>query len=162
MKNKKIAVYPGSFDPITLGHIDVINRASKIFDEIIVAVGINSAKKSLFTIAEKIDVITAELSHVENIFVKSFEGLIVDFAKDQNATAMIRGVRTEADYEFEMQLAMANSALSNGIETIFLPTNPKYMFVSSSITKEISRFGGDLSHFVPQKVAELMKSKWSK
>ena len=143
-----IAIYPGSFDPITKGHIDILRKAAKIFDKVIIAVSVNSAKKTMFSIAERIDMIKKSLANIDNIEVDSFTGLTVQYAKEKNANAIIRGLRTVSDFEYEMQMSQMNNNLYDDIETIFLVTKIEYSFVSSSIIKEISKLGGDIDKYI--------------
>lgn len=161
----KIAIYPGTFDPITKGHIDLINRALKIFDKIIVAIGENPNKTPLFTLEERIFMIEEaleELNLLNRVEVESFSGLLVDFAKKKEATAIIRGLRAVSDFEYEMQLALMNRKLANSIDTIFLMPSLKYIFLSSSIIKEAAKFGGNVEDLVPKIVLQKLKEKFSK
>ncbi|MFN4132182.1 MAG: pantetheine-phosphate adenylyltransferase [Caldimicrobium sp.] len=161
----KIAIYPGTFDPITNGHIDLIHRALKIFDTIIVAIGENPAKTPLFTLEERIFIIKKaleELQLLNRVEVESFSGLLVDFAKKKGATAIIRGLRAVSDFEYEMQLALMNRKLANSIDTIFLMPSLKYIFLSSSIIKEAAKHGGNVEDLVPKIVAQRLKEKFSK
>ncbi len=147
---RSVAVYPGSFDPLTLGHIDVIERASKLFDRIIVAVGVNSAKVPLLTAEQRMEVITASCQHIPNLKVDRFTGLLMDYAKAQNVRAVIRGLRATADFEYEFQTATVNRKLSDGLETIFLMTKWEHSFISSSVVKELATLGGDFRSLVPE------------
>ncbi|MFN3921079.1 MAG: pantetheine-phosphate adenylyltransferase [Caldimicrobium sp.] len=161
----KIAIYPGTFDPITNGHIDLIQRALKIFDTIIVAIGENPAKTPLFTLEERIFLIKKALEEFQlsnRVEVESFSGLLVDFAKKRGATAIIRGLRAVSDFEYEMQLALMNRKLANSIDTIFLMPSLKYIFLSSSIIKEAAKLGGNVEDLVPKIVAQRLKEKFSK
>jgi len=153
------AIYPGSFDPITSGHLDVIERAARIFDEVIVAVATNSQKTSLFTKEERVGLIEDVTADNDRIRVTSFEGLLVDFATKQKAVALIRGLRAISDFEFEFQMALMNRKLQPEIETMFLTPREEYTYVSSSITKEIARLGGDISSLVPESVAKALLEK---
>lgn len=144
----RIAVYPGSFDPFTFGHLDIIERATHIFDRVIVAVSINSGKKPLFTIEERVEMITVECHHLKNVEVRHFRGLLVDFAVDNNARTIVRGLRAVSDFEYEFQMALTNRKLNAQLETVFLVSQPNYSFLSSSIVKEIASLGGDISDFV--------------
>ena len=155
-------IYPGSFDPITLGHLDIIERASKLSDSLIVAVLNNSQKKSLFTTDERIDMIKHSVKGIsDNIEVLAFDGLLVDFAKEQNANMIVRGLRAVTDYEYEIQLAQTNRALYDQVDTIFLTTNVKYSYLSSSIVKEIASYNGDISKFVTKYVENRIKNKFT-
>ncbi len=161
----KIALYPGTFDPITNGHIDLIKRALKIFDKIIVAIGENPSKTPLFTLEERIFMIKKsleELDLLDKVEVDSFSGLLVDFAKQKGASVIIRGLRAVSDFEYEMQLALMNRKLSNSMDTIFLMPSLKYIFLSSSIIKEAAKFGGNVEDLVPKIVFRKLKEKFSK
>jgi pantetheine-phosphate adenylyltransferase len=148
-----LAIYPGSFDPVTLGHLDVIERGCKLFDQVIVAVLRNPNKMPLFTVAERIAQIRQATSHLKNIEVDSFDGLTVNYAKMRQATVLLRGLRVLSDFEMELQMAHTNKTLSDHIETVFLATSNEYSFLSSSLVKEIARFGGPVDHLVPKHVA---------
>ncbi len=148
-KIERAAIYAGSFDPATLGHLDVIERASKLFDKVIVAIGVNPAKKTLFTPEERVDIISELISGFANVSVDTFSGLLVEFAKSRNACAIIRGLRAMTDFDYEFQIGLANMDMCPQIETIFLLTSPRNIFISSSLAKEIARFGGDASGYLP-------------
>ncbi len=157
----KKATYAGTFDPITYGHIDVVTRAIKIFDKIII--GVSSApKNSLFTQKERIDLVKAVFYNNSKIEVLGFSSLLVDFAKELTATTIIRGIRAVSDFDYELQLTLMNRKLAPEIETIFLMPSEKYIFISSSLTKEIASLGGDISHLVPDLVAKALKKKLTK
>ncbi|MBE7705756.1 MAG: pantetheine-phosphate adenylyltransferase [Cyanobacteria bacterium SIG30] len=158
-KEEKIAIYPGSFDPITKGHLDVLSKASSMFDKVIIAVLKNSSKKSFLPVEDRVILIKECIKNMENVEVTSFSGLTVECAEKNNAQFIIRGLRAVSDFEYEMQLSQTNSALKSDICTVFLTTRPKYNFISSSIVKEISQFGGDVSKFVPEVVVEYLKEK---
>ncbi|TFJ75247.1 pantetheine-phosphate adenylyltransferase [Carnobacterium maltaromaticum] len=159
----KKALFPGSFDPLTNGHVDTIQRAAKLFDEVIIAVLTNTSKVSLFNSNEKIDLIEKSLQHIENVKVISHVGgLTIDLAKDLEITAMIRGMRNTLDFEYETNIALMNKQLNEEIETVILLADEKYRFLSSSLIKEVARFGGDISAFVPTVVNEAIKEKYKK
>lgn len=145
---KKIAIYPGTFDPITNGHIDLIQRAAKMFDEVIVAIATNSKKNPRFTLEQRIDMAEKVLDNCANVRVKGFQVLLVDFAKQENARILIRGLRAISDFEYEFQLASMNRNLAPDIESIFLMPADEYSFISSSLVKEVASLGGDVSNFV--------------
>ena len=157
---QKIAVYPGSFDPITNGHLDIIERGLKLFDKIIVAILYNSAKKFLFTIEERIEMIEESLSGFSNVEVDAFDGLLVDYAKKRGAGTILRGMRAVSDFEYEFQLALMNRRLNRKIQTVFLMTGLRWIFTSSSIIKEAARFGGDIEGMVPPVVNRKLKEKF--
>lgn len=158
----KICIYPGSFDPITYGHIDIINRASQIADKLIVAVLDNREKKSLFTVDEKLDMIRDAVKDYDNVEIESFEGLLVDYAKKKNARIVIRGLRAVTDFEYELQMAQTNRELYHEIDTMFLLTNLKYSYLSSSAVKQVASYNGDVSKFVTPYVADMLKRKFNK
>jgi len=143
------AIYAGSFDPITLGHLDVIRRGAKLFDEVVVAVGENSAKGSLFSLEERLEMIRETIDQCPNVSCATFSGLLIRFAEEENASAIIRGLRAVTDFDYEFQIGLANMDMNPKIETIFLLTSPGNIFISSSIVKEIARFGGDVSSYLP-------------
>lgn len=155
-----IAIYPGSFDPITLGHIDIIERGAKLFDQVIVAVLSNPRKKPLFTVNKRIEQITKCTQHIANVKVDSFVGLTVEYAKLHNAGVLLRGLRVLSDFEKELQMAHTNKTLNHDIETVFLATTKEYSFLSSSIVKEIAQFGGTIDHLVSENVAQDMYLKY--
>jgi len=159
----KIAIYPGTFDPITNGHLDVLERASRLFDKIIVTVGHNTSKSPLFSTEERISLIKEvikELKTEAKISVKSFDGLIVDFARTHGAKTIIRGLRAISDFEYEFQMALVNRRLFQDISTVFLMPHEKYTYLNSSIVKEVASFGGDISNFVPPLVESEIKKKF--
>lgn len=155
----KIAIYPGSFDPITYGHLDILKNAAEIFDKVIIAVAHNGAKAGFLTVDERVELIKQSVKDLDNVEVDSFEGLTVEYAKKHGANVLIRGLRAVSDFEFEMQLSQTNSALCDKIKTVFLTTKPKYNFISSSTIKEIYQNNGDISKFVPKAVDDYLKSK---
>lgn len=149
------AVCPGSFDPITNGHLDIIGRASKLYDVVHVAVMINQSKKGLFTVDERIELIREVTADFGNVEVESFHGLLVDFCKQREIPAIVKGLRAVSDFDYELQMAQMNNGLS-GVETLFVPTNPTYSFLSSSLVKEVATWGGDVSHLLPPAVHEAL------
>ena len=149
---KKIAIYPGTFDPLTNGHLDVIERALNIFDELIIAIALNEAKKPKFDLDFRLHCAKLATSHLKNVRVKGFSGLLVDFAKEHNASCALRGLRAVSDFEFELQMNYANASLQKGFDTFFLMPNLKYAFISSSIVRSIYEHGGDISHLVPEAI----------
>ncbi|EOW1565973.1 pantetheine-phosphate adenylyltransferase [Listeria monocytogenes] len=156
----KIAVIPGTFDPITNGHLDIIERAAKIFDVLYVSVLNNSSKKPLFTIEERMEMIRQVTAHLPNVQVESASGLTVDYAATRGATAIVRGLRAVSDFEYEMQIASMNRTLNAEIETFFVMTNTKYSFLSSSMVKEVAQYQGDISELVPEIVNEAVQAKF--
>lgn len=158
----KIGIYPGSFDPITYGHIDIIERAAKITDKLIVSVLNNSAKDPLFSVNERVEMIKKAVEEFDNVEVESFEGLTVDYCKAKKASFMIRGLRAVTDFEYELQLAQTNRALYDKVDTVFLLTNLNYAYLSSSAVKQVIKYGGDVSKFVPQYVEAKLKEIYSK
>ncbi len=155
-----IAVYPGSFDPITNGHLDLIQRGLKIFDHIIVAVATNRFKQSLFTIEERMEMVRISLENTPNVSIDTFPGLLVEYAKKQNARAILRGLRAVTDFEYEFQLAMMNRRLEPEVETVFLMTGLRWIFLSSSILKEAAIHGGNIEGMVPEIVYKKLKEKF--
>ncbi len=155
----KIAIYPGSFDPITKGHLDILKTGAEIFDKVIIAVARNSEKKGFLPVDERVKLIKESVSDLENVEVDSFEGLTIEYAKKKDAKVLIRGLRAVSDFEYELQLSQANSALCSDIKTVFLTTKPKYNFISSSTIKEIYLNDGDISKFVPQAVFEYLQKR---
>ena len=153
------AVFPGSFDPLTKGHLNLIQRASHLFDELIVTVGTNISKQSLFTPDERVALIQKSVADLPNVTVRTEGGLTVDFVKSVNASVILRGLRNSKDYEYEAGIAQMNHYLDNGIETLFLLTDAKYAFISSSLLKEVLHFGGDISELVPPAVAAALAEK---
>lgn len=157
----KSAVYPGSFDPMTLGHLDVIQRASKMFDHLTVSVLDNKAKKALFSVEERVSILKEATKDLPNVSVDSFNGLLIDYAKQNNIHVSVRGLRAITDFEYELQIAQTNRKLSNGeLDTIFLTTSLEYAYLSSSSVKEIAAFHGDISQCVPDFVAKLVYEKY--
>ncbi|MCX7903721.1 MAG: pantetheine-phosphate adenylyltransferase [Caloramator sp.] len=156
-----IAIYPGSFDPITNGHLDIIVRASKIFDKVIVAVLENPEKKNpLFTIEERVKLIKRVTKDIENVEVESFKGLLVNYAKKKSAKVIIKGLRAVSDFEYELQMAMMNNKLNNELETLFMMTNNKYSFLSSSLVKQVAMYGGCIKDLVPEEIIDDIINKF--
>lgn len=156
----KRAIYPGSFDPITNGHLDVIERARKLFDEVTVAVAHNDEKQPLFTLQERLDLLQKTVGEIDHVQIAQFDGLLVEFAVAQKASAVIRGLRAVSDFEFEFQMALMNRKLDGNVETIFLMPKEEYTYLSSRLVKEIARLGGDVSKFVPAVVAKALQQKF--
>jgi pantetheine-phosphate adenylyltransferase len=155
----RTAIYPGSFDPVTNGHLDVIQRAAKLFDRVVVAVAKNESKKPLFTLAERHELVSRSVQHLPNVVSDSFDGLLVDYVERQSGQAIIRGLRAVSDFEFEFQMALMNRKLNERIETIFMMPKDTYTFLSSRIIKEIARLGGDIGSFVPNHVQTALTMK---
>ena len=162
MNNSTIAIYPGSFDPITLGHLDIITRGSTMFDSVIVAVLSNPSKKPLFTVEKRIAQIKQCTIDLPNVSVDSFAGLTVEYAKMKGAKILLRGLRVLSDFEKELQMAHTNKTLSEEVETVFLATAKEYSFLSSSVVKEIAQFGGEISHLVPSDIAKDIYSYYNR
>ena len=158
----RTAVYPGSFDPPTYGHVDIMRRAASLFDRLVVGVGVNSTKATLFTPEERVEMLQSAAKDLDNIEVSTFGGLLVEFARERNATAIVRGLRAVSDFENEFQMALANRKLAPEVETMFLTTSPEHMFVSSSIVKEIAALGGPVEGFVSPEVAKRLLAKQSR
>jgi len=158
----KRAVYPGSFDPLTLGHLDIIRRSAEIVDELVVSVLHNSAKNSLFSTDERVSMIEEVTKDIPNVKVTTFDGLLVDYVKEIDASMIVRGLRAVTDFEYELQLAQTNHILNPEVETIFLTTNLQYSYLSSTIVKEIASYGGDISQFVPPEFIERILKKYEK
>lgn len=158
----KRAIYPGSFDPVTLGHMDIISRAARVVDELIVAVLINSAKKPLFSVEERVSMLKEITKDIPGVIVKSFDGLLVDYARSEEAAFIVRGLRAVTDFEYELQIAQSNHIVNPKIDTLFLTTSLEYAYLSSTIVKEIASYGGDISHFVPEQLTERIYAKYKK
>jgi pantetheine-phosphate adenylyltransferase len=152
------AVCPGSFDPVTNGHLDIIGRASRLFDEVVVGVLINQSKSGLFTVDERIAMLREVTSPYDNIRVESFRGLLVDFCRAQQASVLVKGIRAVSDFDYELQMAQMNIGLG-GVETLFMPTNPTYSFLSSSLVKDVAKWGGDVSPHVPDLVRRALRER---
>lgn len=155
----KIAIVPGSFDPVTNGHIDIIRRTAELFDEVYVAILINSSKKPLFTVEERIELLKHVTKDIDNVKIESFSGLLVDFARAKKANCIVKGLRAVSDYEYEVQMALTNKQIAPEIETLFIPTNGLYSYLSSSIVKEVAKYGGDLSQMLPNEIIEVIQNK---
>jgi pantetheine-phosphate adenylyltransferase len=155
----RTVIYPGSFDPLTNGHLDVIQRATKLFDRVIVAVAKNESKSPLFTLAERLELVIGCVKHLPNVEADAFDGLLVNYVEKRSAQAIIRGLRAVSDFEFEFQLALMNRKLNERVETIFMMPKDTYTFLSSRIVKEIARLGGDISSFVPPSVQEALVAR---
>lgn len=158
----KRAIYPGTFDPITFGHLDVLNRALKLFDEIIITVAINPAKSPLFSLEERktlIEQVLNDHQDRERIWIEGFDGLLVNFARQKKASAIIRGLRAVSDFEYELQMALMNRRLADEISTVFMMPHEKYTYLNSTIVKEVARLGGDVSNFVPAVVENALLAK---
>lgn len=153
------AIYPGSFDPVTNGHLDLIERAAKFSDELIVGVLRNKAKTSLFSVEERVKMLKEVTKHLENVTIRTFDGMLVDFSREMEAHVIIRGLRGSTDYEYESQMAQINRSLSSDVETLFMTTSPEYGYISSSMVKEIASFGGEITPYVPSGVALQIKEK---
>ncbi len=158
----KRAIYPGSFDPVTFGHLDIIERSSKIFDEIVVGVLNNSQKNSLFSADERVTMIRDLLKDYTNVSVVSFEGLTIDFAREMDANIIIRGLRAVTDFEYELQIAQVNHVEYSDLETVFLTTSLNYSYLSSSVVREFASHGGDISKFVPKEIIPRIMEKYNK
>lgn len=158
----KTVVVPGSFDPLTNGHLDIIRRAARIFEEVNVVISINSSKKSLFTVEERKQLIEEVTSDIPNVVVRTSTGLLVDYARSINAQAIVRGLRAVSDFEYEMRITSMNRVLDEGIETFFIMTNNQYSFLSSSIVKEVAQYNGDISELVPKPVELALQKKFQK
>jgi len=154
-----IAIYPGTFDPITLGHVDIVVRASPMFDQVILAVAGSTSKNTIFSVEERIELASKVLEKIQNVKIIQFNGLMVDCAKENNASVILRGLRAVSDFEYEFQLAGMNRKLMPEADTIFLPTSEKYTYISSSLVREIAKFGGDITDFVPKVVKNILIDK---
>lgn len=157
----KRAIYPGSFDPVTFGHIDMIERSAKMVDELVVAILNNSAKNPLFSVEERVSMLKEITNHVPNVKIQFFDGLLIDYAKKIEATIIIRGLRAVTDFEYELQIAQTNRIVSSEIDTIFLTTSLEYAYLSSTIVKEVASYGGDISHFVPEQLIPQIYEKYN-
>lgn len=162
MKVTKIGIYPGSFDPLTYGHLDLIARGSKLFDLLYIAISINPEKKSLFTVEERKEMLEKCIGKYENVKVVTCDKLVAEFAKELNATAILRGLRAVTDFEYELQMASTNNILNPNVDTVFMMTKTEYSYFSSSMVKEIALFNGDISKFVPDFIAKMVYEKFKR
>ncbi|MFH0754295.1 MAG: pantetheine-phosphate adenylyltransferase [Candidatus Omnitrophota bacterium] len=158
----KIAIYPGSFDPVTYGHLDVLTRATTIFGHVVIAVANNASKKYMFTLQERVALLKEATAGMKGVRVESFDGLVIDFARQKKTNVLIRGLRMTSDFEYEFQIALTNRRLAEDIETVFLMPSEKHSFVSSSLLKEIARYDADIASFVPKCVAKSLKARLNK
>ena len=164
MNSQKIGIYPGTFDPITNGHTDVIGRAARLLDRLVVGVAINPGKGPIFTIEERVELVRAEINHLENglsqrIDVRPFSGLLIDFAHDVDATILVRGLRAVSDFDYEFQMASMNAKMAPDVETVCLMASDKYHFIASSLVKEIAKLGGDVTQFVSSRISERLAER---
>jgi pantetheine-phosphate adenylyltransferase len=156
-----VAIYPGSFDPPTFGHLDVVDRASKIFPRVVVALGLNPHREGLFDMAERVELLQEVTRGYENVEVDRFDGLLVEYARSLGARVLVRGLRAQTDFEYELHIAHANADLAPEIDTLFLPTRTRHGFISASLVREIARHGGDVSRYAPEVVCRALKAKFS-
>jgi pantetheine-phosphate adenylyltransferase len=159
---KHIAVYPGTFDPVTNGHLDLVERSLRIFGELVIAVAANPKKQPVFPLEERLGMLREITRNFKNVSIESFDGLLIDYVKRKKAVAIVRGLRAISDFEYEMQMALTNRRLDNTIETVFMMPNEAYSFITSTIVKEVASFGGDVSTLVPPNVLERLKKKFGK
>ncbi len=157
----RIGIYPGSFDPVTFGHLDIILRSSKMFDLLVIAVLRNSAKNSLFSASERVELIQKVTKNMRNISVEAFDGLLINFAKEKHASTIVRGLRAVSDFEYELQIAQTNHKMNPNIDTIFLTTSLEYSYLSSSVVREIASYHGDISNFVPKEIIPSILKKYN-
>lgn len=158
----KIAIYPGSFDPVTVGHLDIITRSAAIFDKVIIGVLNNNQKSPVFSVQERVQMLEEVTRDLPNVKAQAFSGLLVDFAKEQNASVIIRGLRAMTDFEYELQMSQTNRQICPSVDTLFLTASVEFSYVSSSTVRELAFFGGDFSHFVPDCIVERIKSRFQK
>lgn len=159
-EDMKRAIYPGSFDPVTFGHVDMIERSAKMVDELVVAVLINSAKNPLFSVKERVSMLEEITGYIPNIRITSFDGLLIDYARKVEASIIIRGLRAVTDFEYELQIAQTNRIVNSQVDTMFLTTSLEYAYLSSTIVKEVASYGGDISHFVPEQLVDRIYAKY--
>ncbi len=150
----RIGIYPGSFDPVTLGHLDIIERASRLVDKLYIGVLINGSKKPMFTLEERVELVKRVVKDIKNVQVEAYGGLLVDYAREKHADVLVRGLRAVTDFEYELQIAQTNHKLEPNVDTIFFTTSIEYSYVSSSLVREIASYGGDISQFVPKEIVE--------
>ena len=156
----RTAVYPGSFDPVTLGHLDLIRRGARLAERLVVAVAVNAGRDALFTLDERVELLKAEVKGLRGVTVERFDGMIVDFVRARRADAILRGIRAVSDFEYEIQMAMTNRALGGGrLETVFVMPSPEYAFLSARLIREVAALGGDVASFVPKRVEKALKAK---
>ena len=153
-------VCPGSFDPVTNGHLDIVGRASRLFDEVVVAVLVNEKKSGLFSVEERLDMLSRATADLPNVTVASFQGLLVDFCTENSVDAIVKGLRAVSDFDYELQMAQMNGSLTD-VDTVFIPTSPEYSFLASSLVKEVAKGGGNVSDLVPDFVLDLMKERFA-
>ena len=158
----KIAICPGSFDPVTKGHVDILERSSKLFDKVIAVVLVNPSKTPTFTTEERVDLIKRVTAHIPNVEVDSYAGLVADYARIKNAHTLIKGLRAVTDFEYEFQQALINKKLNPELETLFMVTNQEHMYLSSTLVRQIADFGGDIDMFVPEEIKDILKAKMVK
>lgn len=159
--DRKLAIYPGTFDPITNGHLDIIERSVSLFDAVVVAVTTNTSKTPLFSVDERLEMISESTADLDQVTVEKFDGLLMDYAEQKNASVVVRGLRAITDFEYEFQMALVNRKLAEGIVTVFLMPNEKYTYLNSTIVKEVARFNGNIKSFVPDHVASRLKAKYN-
>jgi len=158
---KTTAIYPGTFDPFTFGHLDVLERGAKMFDKVIVSVARSSSKKTVFTAEERVKMIKNIAARLKNVSVESFDGLLARYAESKKANVILRGLRAISDFEYEFQMALTNRKIALRVETVFLMPGEKYSYISSTLVREVAKYGGDLSSFVPKRIAQKLKQKFS-
>ncbi len=162
MASSQLAIYAGSFDPPTNGHLDLVERASKLFPRVIVALGHHPSRSPLFSVKERVDLLTKVVEPMKNVVVAVFDGLLVDYARKVDASIIVRGLRAATDFEYELQIAHANADLAPDVDTVFLPTRTNYGFISASLVREIASHGGDVSRYAPPAVCEALKAKYGR